>query len=266
LIGVTSTIALNENARTRNSYTLRMKYAEAIAMAGGNAVILPAASAENAGETLARLDGLILSGGSDIPHEVLHVPPHASCHYMPIERWRSDVLWLTTAQKMHMPVLGVCLGMQEMNVAAGGSLIQDIPTERPGALPHARPDEMCQHEVKLTEGSKVAGLARSPIVAITSAHHQGIDKVAEAYRVVATSSDGIIEAIESPSDDFLVGVQWHPERCLDQPNWLLEGFVRICGRAACGYNAAREDDAFQRCPLSQVLNKVLEKDAPDKGQ
>jgi putative glutamine amidotransferase len=231
IIGITGSIDLVEKAPPKDTYRLRMRYIEAIERAHGCAVILPAANDANVNEILGRLDGLILSGGSDIPYQVLKTTPHPSCTYLPMARWDSDVRWLDTARKLHLPVLGICLGMQIMNVVAGGSIIQDIPTMCPNAGRHAAPDEMFQHTVELTPDSKVASFARTKYVAITSAHHQAIDRVGDGYVVTAKSPDGLIEAIEYQSEDFCIGVQWHPERCLDQPNWLLEGFVKVCGVA-----------------------------------
>jgi gamma-glutamyl-gamma-aminobutyrate hydrolase PuuD len=231
VIGITSNLRLEkEQDSPNNAHTLRTKYAEMIAAAGGATVILPIAAEEVAQETLARLDGLILSGGADIPPEFFGAQPHPRCHYMPLERWRSEGLWLETAQKLQAPVLGICLGMQVMNVAAGGTLIQDLPSERPGARPHTGPGIGCQHEIRIEPGSRLAAMAPSSTVTITSSHHQAVDQLGENYHAVATAEDGIVEAVEAVGDGLLLGVQWHPERCLDQPNWLLQGFVDWCRR------------------------------------
>jgi putative glutamine amidotransferase len=231
IIGITSNLRIKEEQDSpNNAHTLRTKYAEMILAAGGATVILPLATEEVEPETLARVDGLVLSGGGDIPPECFGASPHLRCHYMPPERWRSDCLWLETAEMLQTPVLGICLGMQVMNVAAGGTLIQDLPSERPGARPHTGPGIGCQHEVRIEPGSRLAAMAPSSLVMITSSHHQAVDQLGKNYRAVAAAEDGMIEAIETVGEGLLLGVQWHPERCLDQPNWLLQGFVEWCRR------------------------------------
>lgn len=259
LIGITSTLTTE-----KDRVTLRTSYTEMIAAAGGALVILPLASEATAGDIVARLDGLILSGGSDIPAQCFGAEPHPSCHYMPMERWESDRLWLQTAQKLRVPVLGICLGMQEINVAGGGTLIQDLPSQRPQSQPHTAAGPGQLHEISIAEGSWLLQVAPSRSVPVMSAHHQSVDRLADGYRVVATAADGVIEAIEAQgAASFVVGVQWHPERCPDQPNWLLKGFAARCGQQACpgtpGETTGPTSSAsYERCPISDVLKKVLE--------
>ncbi len=227
LIGITSSLETSENAGLSSSRsTLKVQYAEAIAAVGGVTVILPLATAATASDTMSRLDGMILSGGPDIPAEAFGAAPHLACHYMCSERWASDCTWLRAAIELHVPVLGICLGMQEINVASGGSLIQDLPTERPGSQQHAGSGIGCQHEVLIEPDSWLASVAPSLTMTVTSAHHQAIARLAEGFCISAKAQDGVIETIEKSAPEFVVGVQWHPERCLDQPNWLLAGFVK----------------------------------------
>jgi putative glutamine amidotransferase len=120
--------------------------------------------------------------------------------------------------------------MQVMNVAAGGRMIQDIPDLLPNSLVHGTPSRLHRHEVDIAPGSRLAALAPALRVEITSSHHQAIHDVPARYRVTATSVDGVIEAIEDPTFEFLVGVQWHPERDISQPNWLLQGFGSHCAK------------------------------------
>jgi gamma-glutamyl-gamma-aminobutyrate hydrolase PuuD len=172
-----------------------------------------------------------------------------------MDRWRSECLWLKTAEKLRVPVLGICLGMQVINVAAGGTLIQDIPSQRPNSQAHTGPGIGCQHEINVVEGTLLAKMAPSPVMSVTSSHHQAVDKLANGYRVSATAPDGVIEAIEAASGPCIVGVQWHPERCLDQPNWALKSFVKMCGEHAC---SGRSEVSGTGCPMSTVLNKMLD--------
>ena len=230
LMGITSNL-LFESPGDVSSVVYRIKghYAEQIAAAGGAPIILPLAVDDIAEAVMRRLDGLVLSGGSDIPPQFCGAEPNPTCNYMPVERWRSECQWLAAAESLRRPVLGICLGMQVMNVAAGGTLIQDIPSQRSGALAHTGPGAGRLHDVAVVEGSRLAELAPSLAVSVMSAHHQAVDRIAGPYRIVATSADGLIEAIESISGPARMGVQWHPERNPGQPDWLLKGFVRQCG-------------------------------------
>ncbi len=232
LIGITATLRLSDlDGLPSNKHTLRTAYTEAIIAAGGAPVILPLATEETARATVSCLDGLILSGGSDIPSEAFGFVPHPNCNYMPDERWKSECLWLRAAEELGVPVLGICLGMQVINVAGGGSLIQDLPTARPDAQPHAGPGIGVRHEVLVEKDSWLA-VAPSLIITVSSAHHQAVDRVAEGYRVTGRARDGVIEAIEHNGLPFVAGVQWHPERFPDQPNWLLERFVKVAHEAS----------------------------------
>lgn len=233
VLGVTSDLLVETNqGRPWNSNRLLTSYSSAIVAAGGVPVILPLASGEIVRPMLERLDGIILSGGNDIPPEVLGEPAHPSVEPLPMARWESERLWLETALALDKPLLGVCLGMQTMCVAAGGKMVQDIPSLRPGSLVHGTPSRLHRHTVELVPGTRLAGLAPAPNVEITSSHHQAIEAVPAPYRPAAYSPDGLIEAFEHPDRAFAVGVQWHPERDPAQPDWLLQAFVRHCARVS----------------------------------
>lgn len=233
LIGITSEFKPRTIAgRAWNAHLLYADYTEALRAAGGLPVVLPMAHGETCEGTLERLDGLILTGDvRDVPPSVLNERPHSTVEAMPLERWESECLWLETAKVMGLPTLCICVGMQIMNAVEGGTLIQDLPGLRPECHDHNAEDFMCQHEVTVTGGTRLAELAPSSRVTITSSHHQAVDAVAPGYRVSARSDDGVVEAIEGESDAFLLGVQWHPERNLEQPDWLLLGFARHCESA-----------------------------------
>ena len=206
-------------------YTQGIREAEALP------VVLPLAHPDTVAETLFRLDGLILTGGApDIPPDVIGEPCHPTVTPMPIDRWNSECLWFETARATGVPILGICLGMQVMNVADGGKLVQDIPDQLPGANCHSETSRRFEHLVSLAEGSRLASIAPSLRVPVTSSHHQAIKDVPSRYRIVATSDDGIIEAIEDPSEDFVLGVQWHPERNPIKPDWLLHAFAEHCAQ------------------------------------
>lgn len=220
--------------RPWNSNRLLTSYSDALVAAGGIPVILPLASPEIVEGLLSRLDGLILSGGNDIPPDALGEPPHPKAEPMPLRRWDSECLWLDWAVRLNVPVLGICLGMQVMNVVAGGKMIQDIPDLLPNSLVHGTPNRLHRHQVEIAPSSRLAALAPALKIEITSSHHQAVRDVPPPYQVTARSEDGVIEAIEDPRHEFHVGVQWHPERDILQPNWLLQGFVRHCATQRSG--------------------------------
>jgi putative glutamine amidotransferase len=149
----------------------------------------------------------------------------------------------------HKPVLAICYGCQLLNVHQGGSLVQDIPAEKPGTEAHGKTDLAAvattrdlEHGAKLAEGSHLQKLASSTQVQINSSHHQSIDRPGEKLRVTARSVDGIIEGVELESpDDWIVGVQWHPERMPEDPfaQKLFEDFVSAARKARCETAAKR---------------------------
>jgi putative glutamine amidotransferase len=237
LLGITTELKPDSgDGRCWLQATLLAPYAEGIASAGGLPVALPPAQEGTAREVLARLDGLVLSGGLDIPAEALGEAPHPRLQPMLPERWASERLWLEAALELGKPVLGICLGMQVINTVAGGKMIQDVPSQWPGAIVHTDGSGTFRHEVTLVEGTTLARLAPARQVTVTSSHHQAIAGAAPGYRASALSPDGIIEAIERTEGSLVLGVQWHPERGPYSPDWVLEGFVRECGKNRSSMN------------------------------
>lgn len=223
LIGVTMAVDVPEQrVRVMNHYAV------ALEAAGADCVYLPLGTPGLCASIIRRLDGLILSGGGDIPAHMLGEPLDPASKPIPRERWDSECLWLNTALEHHKPVLGICLGMQVMCVAAGGSIHQDIPRRFPNALPHRSTLEDALHPVRFTGTSRLARLARQDEAIVTSSHHQALRSVPPIYQITASTADGIVEGIEHTQETFVVGVQWHPERNPGQPDWLLLGFTAAC--------------------------------------
>jgi len=233
LIGITGELEEpTEGDRPWATQGLLENYHSAIFAAGALPVTLPLAEPGLCKPLLERLDGLILSGGlPDIPASVLGEEQHPSSTAMSIRRWESETQWLNAAEDLDKPILGVCLGMQLMHVLSGGKLTQDIPSQVEGASDHTSTTYMQQHDVLIKPDSKLAQFAPALRTGITSAHHQAIHSVQSPYIITATSDDGIIEAIENPQKPFRIGVQWHPERTLDQPDWLLKAFANHCRKS-----------------------------------
>jgi putative glutamine amidotransferase len=132
------------------------------------------------------------------------------------------------------PVLAICRGLQVLNVAAGGSLVQDIPSRVPGALTHdlKDPKDAIAHTVRIAPGSRLAELLASTEARVNSRHHQAVKRAGTGLTVTATAPDGIIEGMEKPGARFCVGVEWHPENFLETGEFLplFEGLVRASGK------------------------------------
>jgi putative glutamine amidotransferase len=174
---------------------------------------------------LERVDGLMLTGGADI--DPTHYGQSARHPDMiaPRERTESDFAYAREARDRGMPALGICLGAQTLNVALGGTLLQHIPDDVPGAVEHR---EGAEHEIEIVPGTVLARALGVKSATVNSYHHQGIGEVAPGFTISARSrSDGIIEAIERSDHPFFIGVHWHPERLAssDTTRKLLRAFV-----------------------------------------
>jgi putative glutamine amidotransferase len=220
-------------AEGKQTLSLDDRYCRALRDAGGIPVLLPPALDPREIQTLLRkIDGLLLSGGDDIDPRFYGESPVSSLNLSADLRTEHEILLIQEAIHSHRPVLGICLGMQTMNVALGGSLIQDIAVQRPGSLNHRG-----VHPVDLQGGTLLTRiLPAQKSISVRSSHHQAIDRIGDRLRVSAYAPDGIIEAIEIPGHPFFVGVQWHPERGRDgtHDRALFEAFVKACHSSAFG--------------------------------
>jgi putative glutamine amidotransferase len=193
-------------------YYLSADYSRAVEAAGGIAVLIPLLP-EAAAELTARLDGVVICGsGSDVDPARYHQPRHPKVNSIQAELDETSCRVLEGAFTDKKPVLGICYGMQLLNVFLAGTLIQHIPDALREALPHQ--DRRTRHAVRLEPESRMAEWAAGlREVAVNSTHHQAIQKPGLGLRVVGRAPDGIIEAVEGEfADHFVLGVQWHPER------------------------------------------------------
>ncbi len=204
-------------------------YVEAIVQAGGTPLILPPFP-EGVTFALERLDGLVLTGGLDLPPEWYGQEPSPSIRLADRRRLESDRALVERALALSLPILGICMGCQLLNVVLGGDLIQDIPTQVKGALPHAPRERF--HPVRVEPGSRLAGILGSVEPEVNSSHHQAIKRPGKGLREVAWSADGVIEAVEGDGERFLLGIQWHPERLREHPKHLA--LFRALVQAASG--------------------------------
>ncbi|HXH02017.1 MAG TPA: gamma-glutamyl-gamma-aminobutyrate hydrolase family protein [Candidatus Competibacteraceae bacterium] len=216
-------------------YALRQNYFSAVAGAGALPVALPH-EAERVAEYLARLDGVLVSGGAFDIDPALYgaAEVHASVHTKP-QRTRFEWALLAGALQRDLPVLGVCGGMQLLNVVLGGTLIQDIGSHLPAALPHEQPTLRHQpgHSVQVMPDTRLARITGRQHLMVNSAHHQAVARVAPGLVVNAVAPDGVIEGIECPDRRFCLGLQWHPEFLVGEADRaLLAAFVAACREAA----------------------------------
>ena len=190
-------------------------YAHGVENAGGLPVVLPFLEREETVRELAgRLDGLLLAGGEDVSHLLYGQQPRVGLGEVIPERDALEIALLRAMMELGKPVLGVCRGVQLLNVALGGSLYQDLPREWRGTTLHsqrARRNHL-SHTIQIEPNSRLYGLlGQYAKLDCNSYHHQAIDRVAESLIAVAWDEDGLIEAVERPGPEFVVGVQWHPE-------------------------------------------------------
>lgn len=195
---------------------LSRSYVEAVQSAGALALMLPPDQrlVEEPEEALEMIDGLMLAGGADIDPAIYGVERHPQTVETVPERDRFEIALARAAIERDMPVLGICRGMQLINVAYGGTLLQHLP-ERFGHHEHLRVAgtfDGADHDVDLVEGSLAARAAGETHHATKSHHHQGVDRLGEGLAITGSSTmDGLPEAIEMPDRRFVLGVQWHPE-------------------------------------------------------
>jgi putative glutamine amidotransferase len=200
----------------REAALLAFTYIEAIQRAGGLAVIIPPDGGfeEDPDQMLDLLDGLILAGGNDIDPAYYGADPHPETHHLAPERDRSELALAARAVERDMPVLGICRGMQVINVAFGGTLRQHLPDEL-GHEEHRRTPgsfDGADHDVRLTPGSLAARAAGEELHGTKSHHHQGVATLGEGLEITGHSVlDDLPEALEAPERRFVLGVQWHPE-------------------------------------------------------
>ncbi len=198
-----------------------LSYVRAIERAGGRPLVIPP-SEGGIEETLAVLDGILFSGGSDLDPALYDAEAHPETQGVHEARDRAEMALLAAALERDMPVLAVCRGSQVLNVARGGDLVQHLP-EVLGHEEHKHtPGAYSDHDVTLEPGTRVGGILgeRAPV---KSHHHQGFGRIGEGLRAAGHAEDGTVEALEDPSKRFAVGVLWHPEEGEDMA--LFEALV-----------------------------------------
>jgi len=197
-------------------YELRETYTEAIYAAGGTPLLLPLIpEPDYISSVMEHLDGICLSGAvNDVDPLRYGQEPKPLLGPVVPRRDETDMMLLTEAETRRLPVLAICFGIQSLNVYRGGTLIQDVQTEVKGALKHMQGDVFWRrsHSINITEDSLLAKLASSSHTTVNSHHHQAIDIVGRDLEPIAWAPDGVIEAvINTRPEQFVLGLQWHPE-------------------------------------------------------
>lgn len=216
MIGVTTNRVSGTHGQT-DQYASALSYLDPVSAAGGVPLLLSASlSDEQLREAVRRLDGLLLVGGGDIDPALFSGRPHPRVYGIDPERDRSEILLARLALEAGLPLLGICRGVQVINVALGGALYTDLADQLPDACRHDRyttgePRDLIAHDVAVAPGSRLAGILGGTRFGVNSLHHQGLERIAPGLEVTAHAPDGLVEAVEVAGHPFGVGVQWHPE-------------------------------------------------------
>jgi putative glutamine amidotransferase len=218
-------------------WVMSQQYVRVLVAAGAVPWIIPLIEGDTA--TLRsiydRLDGVFLPGGVDMDPSAYHEEPSELLGRVDPARDEIELTLTRWAMEDKKPLLAVCRGIQVVNVAAGGTVHQDLAAQLPGAIKHdyfprggQYTRDQLVHAVQIAEGSRLASLIGAPSVEVNSMHHQGIKDLASTLRPTAYAPDGLIEGLESPNGHFLVGVQWHPESLIERDprmGRLFSGFI-----------------------------------------
>ena len=219
----------------RKSLWMLPGYMDGVAAAGGLPVMLPLTGDGTDIDRLCDLcDGFLLTGGHDVSPEYYGQARLPVCGATSPARDRMEDGVLRRAMAMDKPVLGICRGLQFINAALGGTLWQDLPTQRPSDVVHERrpPESIATHDVDVISGTPLAELTHADALRVNSYHHQAVRGLAAPLRTMATARDGLVEAAWHPGQRFLWAVQWHPEF-----SWqtdpaslaIFRAFVAACG-------------------------------------
>ena len=201
-------------------HAMREDYVRSVEQAGGIPVVLPPVRPEDVPAILDRLDGVLLSGGVDVDPVLYGQAPHPKLGR--VNRRRDDFELALTGEALRrdVPILAICRGHQVLNVATGGTLVQDIASTMKGAMRHEGkgPRSRHSHQVEVTAGSRLRGILGQGTLPVNSLHHQAVERLGEGLVTSARCpEDGVVEGLEMPGRRFVVGVQWHPESFWNRP-------------------------------------------------
>jgi putative glutamine amidotransferase len=207
-----------------------LTYVRAVARAGGRPLLLAPTRADLAdpSELLDMLDGVLVTGGADLHADAYGEPAHPATEATSADRDAFELLLVRAAAERDLPCLGICRGMQVVNVAYGGALEQHLPDRLADDIHRGADGVFSDHQVEVEPGSLAALASGATRVGVKSYHHQGVARIGDGLRVTARATgDGTAEAIEDTGRRFMLGVLWHPEE--DEADRLIGAFVRQCG-------------------------------------
>lgn len=230
IIGVTMTT-------NNGQYCINEVYVKSVLQAGGIPVNIPFGTGSCAEQLLEKLDGLLFTGGVDVHPHYFHEEPHIHLGEIMQERDEVEMALLKGAVEKKVPILGICRGIQMLNVAMGGTLYQDIQSQyEQTAILHSQKAARKEptHYVHIKKESKLYNIIGEEKIRVNSFHHQALKEVPEMFEITARASDNIIEAIELKDYPYCLGVQWHPEEMAvahdDSAKQLFKSFIEACSR------------------------------------
>lgn len=227
-------IGLLAQVDSERSATVNNSYIKAITGAGGVPVLLPYAEDKETLNAFVDLcDGFVFTGGKDIDPSRYGEQKKAECGEIQYYRDELELNIFPRITKTSKPILAICRGAQLVNVALGGTLYQDIPSEIPTHIPHRQreSEEALFHEALVTEGTPLSAIAGAKRIKVNSIHHQAIKALGEGLEVMAVAEDGIIEAVYSTREKYLRAYQWHPERLIEackESRAIFDDFISAC--------------------------------------
>ena len=231
VIGLCSSYEKNEE---NDRIFLNHDYLKAIRHFGGMPLVIPAeATEEEQTYLLSQCDGLLLTGGDDIdPTLYGETVLNDTVNTAPV-RDAGEPRLIRMAGERNLPILGICRGIQILNVYFGGSLYQDIPAQLETPVKHSmeKPYHRTCHDCRVTPGTPLADWTGKDVIAVNSFHHQAVKAVAPGFAVMGVCSDGVVEAFYKPDAAFLCAVQWHPEKIWDieeSSAQIFEAFIQAC--------------------------------------
>lgn len=230
VIGVVCSKMYLQNNKLDQYFYVGTGYVDGIARVGGTPLLIPLLGIQEPPfeAMLEAVDGIILTGGEDPAPHLYGEEPLQHLGSVEYERDLTEIAIIKLALEQKKPMLGICRGMQIMNVACGGTLIQDIPSQVPGAFQHIQKGahQYGAHKVQLQPGFVADALGTTEIL-VNTLHHQAVKDVAPGFHITGVAADGVVEAIES-LDGLHIGLQWHPERMWGHDSTMLkiaEAFV-----------------------------------------
>jgi len=225
-IGVT----IGYDERRLGLHVLREDYVRSVEQAGGLPLVLAPGRPDDAPDLLDRVGGLLLSGGSDVDPALYGASPHPRLGRVVRERDDFELALAREALRRDLPILAICRGQQVLNVATGGTLVQDIPSEVAGGVEHDPRRERWEraHLVQVIEGTRLRDILKRETVSVNSFHHQAVDRLGDGLVASARAAgDELIEAIEMPGRRLVLGVQWHPEAFWNREDGFPELFSAL---------------------------------------